>query len=144
MKALQELVQGRNKTDRAVMLDEIVDYVKFLRLQVKPIRRSWRCCPTVCRCPEPLIEVGCIKNFQSPMQPLQTHNSSNMLSLAAFNGRYHGQRAKYTSVGDMDLGRHGTGSGQAHGGRCRGRDAVPSVQGTMHHALTPRVGDLPS
>ncbi|KAF2298433.1 hypothetical protein GH714_023567 [Hevea brasiliensis] len=35
MKALQELVPTANKTDRAAMLDEIVDYVKFLRLQVK-------------------------------------------------------------------------------------------------------------
>ncbi|KAK4759363.1 hypothetical protein SAY87_022494 [Trapa incisa] len=35
MKALQELVPSCNKTDRAAMLDEIVDYVKFLRLQVK-------------------------------------------------------------------------------------------------------------
>lgn len=35
MKALQELVPSSNKTDRAAMLDEIVDYVKFLRLQVK-------------------------------------------------------------------------------------------------------------
>ncbi|KAI5652651.1 hypothetical protein M9H77_29838 [Catharanthus roseus] len=35
IRALQELVPSVNKTDRAVMLDEIVDYVKFLRLQVK-------------------------------------------------------------------------------------------------------------
>ncbi|XP_061340442.1 transcription factor UNE12-like [Gastrolobium bilobum] len=40
MKALQELVPSANKTDRAVMLDEIVDYVKFLRLQVKVLSMS--------------------------------------------------------------------------------------------------------
>ncbi|KAJ9185840.1 hypothetical protein P3X46_005427 [Hevea brasiliensis] len=40
MKALQELVPTANKTDRAAMLDEIVDYVKFLRLQVKVLSMS--------------------------------------------------------------------------------------------------------
>nr|CAB3457069.1 unnamed protein product [Digitaria exilis] len=33
MKALQELVPNANKTDKATMLDEIIDYVKFLQLQ---------------------------------------------------------------------------------------------------------------
>ncbi|KAG5554580.1 hypothetical protein RHGRI_012220 [Rhododendron griersonianum] len=37
MRALQELVPSCNKTDRAAMLDEIIDYVKFLRLQVKQV-----------------------------------------------------------------------------------------------------------
>ncbi|KAJ4719664.1 Transcription factor like [Melia azedarach] len=40
MRALQELVPSCNKTDRAAMLDEIVDYVKFLRLQVKVLSMS--------------------------------------------------------------------------------------------------------
>ncbi|GAB4830462.1 Transcription factor une12 [Ancistrocladus abbreviatus] len=40
IKALQELVPNVNKTDRAAMLDEIVDYVKFLRLQVKVLSMS--------------------------------------------------------------------------------------------------------
>ncbi|MQM15294.1 hypothetical protein Taro_048236 [Colocasia esculenta] len=40
MRALQELVPKCNKTDRAAMLDEIVDYVKFLRLQVKVLSMS--------------------------------------------------------------------------------------------------------
>lgn len=40
MKALQELVPSSNKTDKAAMLDEIVDYVKFLRLQVKVLSMS--------------------------------------------------------------------------------------------------------
>ncbi|KAK8942605.1 Transcription factor UNE12 [Platanthera zijinensis] len=40
MRALQELVPNTSKTDRAVMLDEIVDYVKFLRLQVKVLSMS--------------------------------------------------------------------------------------------------------
>ncbi|XAR57320.1 hypothetical protein NMG60_11025405 [Bertholletia excelsa] len=40
MKALQELVPSCNKTDRAAMLDEILDYVKFLRLQVKVLSMS--------------------------------------------------------------------------------------------------------
>ncbi|KAG8366329.1 hypothetical protein BUALT_Bualt17G0068500 [Buddleja alternifolia] len=39
IRALQELVPSVNKTDRAAKLDEIVDYVKFLRLQVKV--RAW-------------------------------------------------------------------------------------------------------
>ncbi|KAJ6737395.1 TRANSCRIPTION FACTOR BHLH83-RELATED [Salix viminalis] len=38
VKALQDLVPTCNKTDRAAMLDEIVDYVKFLRLQVKVLK----------------------------------------------------------------------------------------------------------
>ncbi|XP_042383429.1 uncharacterized protein LOC121975694 isoform X3 [Zingiber officinale] len=37
LRALQELVPNTNKTDRAAMLDEILDYVKFLRLQVKVV-----------------------------------------------------------------------------------------------------------
>ncbi|XP_076958704.1 transcription factor UNE12-like [Bidens hawaiensis] len=40
VRALQELVPSVNKTDRAAMLDEIVDYVKFLRLQVKVLSMS--------------------------------------------------------------------------------------------------------
>ncbi|KAA8527693.1 hypothetical protein F0562_035438 [Nyssa sinensis] len=40
MKALQELVPSCNKTDRAAMLDGILDYVKFLRLQVKVLSMS--------------------------------------------------------------------------------------------------------
>ncbi|KAJ6797691.1 transcription factor UNE12-like [Iris pallida] len=40
IRALQELVPNTNKTDRAAMLDEIVDYVKFLRLQVKVLSMS--------------------------------------------------------------------------------------------------------
>ncbi|XP_047078297.1 bHLH transcription factor RHL1-like [Lolium rigidum] len=40
MKALQELVPNANKTDKATMLDEIIDYVKFLQLQVKVLSMS--------------------------------------------------------------------------------------------------------
>ncbi|KAH0462809.1 hypothetical protein IEQ34_010384 [Dendrobium chrysotoxum] len=40
MKALQELVPNANKTDKASMLDEIIDYVKFLQLQVKVLSIS--------------------------------------------------------------------------------------------------------
>ncbi|CAL0316604.1 unnamed protein product [Lupinus luteus] len=40
MKSLQELVPSINKTDRAAMLDEIMEYVKFLRLQVKVLSMS--------------------------------------------------------------------------------------------------------
>ncbi|XP_062214325.1 transcription factor UNE12-like isoform X2 [Phragmites australis] len=39
MRDLQELVPNTNKTDRAAMLDEILDYVKFLRLQVLSMSR---------------------------------------------------------------------------------------------------------
>ncbi|XP_023545593.1 transcription factor bHLH66-like [Cucurbita pepo subsp. pepo] len=40
MKGLQELVPNANKTDKASMLDEIIDYVKFLQLQVKVLSVS--------------------------------------------------------------------------------------------------------
>ncbi|XP_074575408.1 transcription factor UNE12-like [Curcuma longa] len=40
IRALQDLVPNINKTDRAAMLDEILDYVKFLRLQVKVLSMS--------------------------------------------------------------------------------------------------------
>ncbi|ESQ36626.1 hypothetical protein EUTSA_v10008279mg [Eutrema salsugineum] len=40
IRALQELVPTVSKTDRAAMIDEIVDYVKFLRLQVKVLSMS--------------------------------------------------------------------------------------------------------
>jgi hypothetical protein len=40
IRALQELVPSVNKSDRAAMLDDIVDYVKFLRLQVKVLSMS--------------------------------------------------------------------------------------------------------
>ncbi|XP_042061745.1 transcription factor UNE12-like isoform X3 [Salvia splendens] len=40
IKALQEIVPSCTKTDRAAMLDEILDYVKFLRLQVKVLSMS--------------------------------------------------------------------------------------------------------
>ncbi|XP_038710794.1 transcription factor bHLH110-like isoform X2 [Tripterygium wilfordii] len=40
MKNLQELVPNPSKTDKASMLDEIIEYVKFLRLQVKVLSMS--------------------------------------------------------------------------------------------------------
>ncbi|PHU16607.1 Transcription factor bHLH66 [Capsicum chinense] len=40
MKSLQELVPNANKTDKASMLDEIIDYVRFLQLQVKVLSMS--------------------------------------------------------------------------------------------------------
>ncbi|KAM7259414.1 hypothetical protein ACFE04_015155 [Oxalis oulophora] len=40
IRALQDLVPSVNKTDRAAMLDDVVDYVKFLRLQVKVLSMS--------------------------------------------------------------------------------------------------------
>lgn len=40
MKALQELVPNANKTDKASMLDEIIEYVRFLQLQVKVFSMS--------------------------------------------------------------------------------------------------------
>lgn len=38
MRSLQELVPNSNKVDKASMLDDIIDYVKFLQLQVKVSR----------------------------------------------------------------------------------------------------------
>ena len=35
MKALQELVPNSNRLDKSSMLDDIIDYVKFLQLQAK-------------------------------------------------------------------------------------------------------------
>ncbi|XP_078432870.1 uncharacterized protein LOC144704342 [Wolffia australiana] len=40
MKNLQELIPNASKTDKASMLDEIIDYVKFLQLQVKVLSTS--------------------------------------------------------------------------------------------------------
>ncbi|XP_038991496.1 transcription factor LRL2-like [Hibiscus syriacus] len=40
MKNLHELVPNFNKTDKASMLDEIIEYVKFLQLQVKVLSMS--------------------------------------------------------------------------------------------------------
>ncbi|XP_015644035.1 transcription factor LRL3 isoform X2 [Oryza sativa Japonica Group] len=40
MKNLQVLVPNSNKADKASMLDEIIDYVKFLQLQVKVLSMS--------------------------------------------------------------------------------------------------------
>ncbi|XP_042483727.1 transcription factor LRL1-like isoform X2 [Macadamia integrifolia] len=40
MKNLQELVPNSNKADKASMLDEIIEYVKFLQLQVKVLSMS--------------------------------------------------------------------------------------------------------
>ncbi|KAL3744186.1 hypothetical protein ACJRO7_013445 [Eucalyptus globulus] len=40
MRSLQELVPNGNKTDKASMLDEIIEYVKFLQLQVKVLSMS--------------------------------------------------------------------------------------------------------
>ncbi|KAI5068175.1 hypothetical protein GOP47_0016520 [Adiantum capillus-veneris] len=40
IKLLQELVPNTNKTDRAIMLDEIIEYVKFLLIQVKLLSMS--------------------------------------------------------------------------------------------------------
>ncbi|XP_063939415.1 transcription factor UNE12 isoform X1 [Daucus carota subsp. sativus] len=40
MRALQALVPSCNKSDKAAMLDEILEYVKFLRLQVKVLSMS--------------------------------------------------------------------------------------------------------
>ncbi|CAH9086598.1 unnamed protein product [Cuscuta epithymum] len=54
MKSLQELVPNANKTDKASMLDEIIDYVKFLQLQVKRwlsfMRDSGSQCEQIGRC----------------------------------------------------------------------------------------------
>ncbi|BFG39533.1 hypothetical protein CerSpe_258070 [Prunus speciosa] len=40
MKNLQELVPNSNRTDKASMLDEIIEYVKFLQLQIKVLSMS--------------------------------------------------------------------------------------------------------
>eukprot|EP00253_Pinus_taeda_P011183 PITA_11183 len=40
LKALHELVPNANKTDRASMLDEIIEYVKLLQTQIKVVSAS--------------------------------------------------------------------------------------------------------
>ncbi|RRT59024.1 hypothetical protein B296_00014974 [Ensete ventricosum] len=44
MKALQELIPHCNKTDKASMLDEAIEYLKSLQLQVQ-VRKLERCNP---------------------------------------------------------------------------------------------------
>ncbi|CAI0385645.1 unnamed protein product [Linum tenue] len=68
IRALQELVPSVNKTDRATMLDEIVDYVKFLRLQVKVLSMSrlggaGAVAPLVSEIPLSSVEVGTTFTF---------------------------------------------------------------------------------
>ncbi|CAA6658977.1 unnamed protein product [Spirodela intermedia] len=56
IRALQELVPNTNKTDRAAMLDEIMDYVKFLRLQVKQTWGASAVAQLVADIPLPTVE----------------------------------------------------------------------------------------
>ncbi|XP_021898024.1 transcription factor UNE12 isoform X1 [Carica papaya] len=75
IRALQELVPSVNKTDRAAMLDEIVDYVKFLRLQVKVLSMSrlggaGAVAPLVTDIPLSSVEVIDYKNIKMAVSPV--------------------------------------------------------------------------
>ncbi|KAJ0981054.1 hypothetical protein J5N97_009309 [Dioscorea zingiberensis] len=68
MKNLQELVPNSNKTDKASMLDEIIDYVKFLQLQVKVLSMS---------------RLGAAGAVVPLITDVQTEGSGNLLSVGS-------------------------------------------------------------
>ncbi|CAL5057632.1 unnamed protein product [Urochloa decumbens] len=72
MKNLQELVPNSNRTDKASMLDEIIDYVKFLQLQVKVLSMS---------------RLGAAEAVVPLLTESQTESSSGGLLLSPRSGR---------------------------------------------------------
>ncbi|XP_040381367.1 bHLH transcription factor RHL1-like [Oryza brachyantha] len=90
MKSLQELVPNANKTDKASMLDEIIDYVKFLQLQVKVLSMS---------------RLG----GAAGMAPLVASMSSEGNSNASSNGG--GKASKGSTGGESGVGGGGGGGG---------------------------------
>jgi len=72
MKNLQELVPNSNRTDKASMLDEIIDYVKFLQLQVKVLSMS---------------RLGATEAVVPLLTESQTESSSGGLLLSPRSGR---------------------------------------------------------
>ncbi|OEL28320.1 Transcription factor bHLH82 [Dichanthelium oligosanthes] len=72
MKNLQELVPNSNRTDKASMLDEIIDYVKFLQLQVKVLSMS---------------RLGATEAVVPLLTKSQTESSSGGLLLSPRSGR---------------------------------------------------------
>ncbi|KAK7386434.1 hypothetical protein VNO78_26658 [Psophocarpus tetragonolobus] len=55
LKALQNLIPNSNKTDKASMLDEAIEYLKQLQLQVQSVQYSYKL--------EALLEPTFICNF---------------------------------------------------------------------------------
>ncbi|XP_066390856.1 bHLH transcription factor RHL1-like isoform X3 [Miscanthus floridulus] len=64
LKNLQELVPNSNRTDKASILEEIIEYIKFLQLQVKVLSMS---------------RLGMTKAVVSLLTESQTESSSGVL-----------------------------------------------------------------
>ncbi|XP_051120380.1 transcription factor UNE12-like isoform X2 [Andrographis paniculata] len=94
IRALQELVPSVNKTDRATMLDEIVDYVKFLRLQVKVLSMSR------------LGGAGAVAPLVTdiPISSTETETAALPLSQPGRNGRTMAQNNRWQSSWKKTLG----------------------------------------
>lgn len=83
VKALQELVPSCNKTDRAAMLDGILDYVKFLRLQVKVLSMSrlggtGAVAQLVSDCPLPSVEQEVSQGESNQLPPWDKWSDDNI------------------------------------------------------------------
>ncbi|KAK8961768.1 Transcription factor UNE12 [Platanthera guangdongensis] len=136
MRALQELVPNTNKTDRAAMLDEIVDYVKFLRLQVKVLSMSR------------LGGAGAVAQLVADI-PLSKNEVyplvvSSFANVSYYKGRQRRWWKEHTAdLGQVVDGRYGTASDKAHGRRCRCSDAIPPVESPLHDADIHRSCYLP-
>ncbi|BFI08324.1 protein MpBHLH43 [Marchantia polymorpha subsp. ruderalis] len=123
MKALQELVPNSNKTDKASMLDEIIEYVKFLQLQVKvsveheQTRRSRSC--------------------GAPRRRLALRGRTEQLC-------ERDDRAQQRSAGAIAgrAGADGEAGGAAHGRGHGLGHAVPAEQGAVPDAHKPGDGHL--
>ncbi|TKW39803.1 hypothetical protein SEVIR_1G203600v4 [Setaria viridis] len=86
MKNLQELVPNSNRTDKASMLDEIIDYVKFLQLQVKVLSMS---------------RLGATEAVVPLLTESQTESSSGGLLLSPRSGRQ--QAGRSSLLGQSEL-----------------------------------------
>ncbi|PKA65491.1 Transcription factor bHLH66 [Apostasia shenzhenica] len=117
MKALQELVPNANKTDKASMLDEIIDYVKFLQLQVKVLSMS---------------RLG----GTAAVGPLVAEISSEVGFLAGDDGGGGGDGGEREHDGSGTPGSEADGGGHGLG------DAVPPGQRPLPHAHLPRLRHL--
>lgn len=82
MKNLQELVPNSNKTDKASMLDEIIEYVRFLQLQVKVLSMS---------------RLGAAGAVVPLITDCQTEGPDNLLSQSAIQGADISQSFDHTA-----------------------------------------------